>query len=67
MSDVKAFILSMFSKKFLAFVAIEVGLFVKKQWSEMVAAFIAYCTAEVVDKKTEDKAVTTPEPVIEEG
>jgi len=60
--ELKAFILSMFSKKFLAFVAIEAALFAKNQWTEMVGAFVAYCTAEVVDKKTEDKAVTTPEP-----
>jgi hypothetical protein len=63
-NDLKLFILSMFSKKFLAFIGTAAVLVANGQWTELVGAFGVYCTAEVVDKKTEDRAITTPEPVV---
>lgn len=68
---------SMFSKKFIAFVTIAYVLFREKRWNELLIAFGTYSGFEVADKKIETKPTpapspepippeATPEPVIED-
>lgn len=56
---IAALIVSAFSKKFIAFVALEQALLHAQRFNEAIAAFVAYATVEVVDKKKAD----APQPV----
>ena len=60
-----ALIVSAFSKKFIAFVTLELALLGAKRWNEAIAAFVAYSGIEVADKKIETKPapVSTPAPL----
>lgn len=51
-------VVSMFSKKFVAFIVLAWTLAQEKQWEALLGAFVAYITSEVVDKKT----TTVPQP-----
>jgi hypothetical protein len=60
-----ALIVSMFSKKFIAFVLVELALLREQRWTEALVAFGTYAGVEVADKKIETKPVPAPtsEPV----
>lgn len=58
-------VVSMFSKKFIAFLGVAYVLYQEKQWTELLIAFGSYSGIEVADKKLTTKPTPTPtvEPV----
>lgn len=69
LEQIRTLVYSMFSKKFVAFIAIAIPLIKERQWTELLGAFGVYCGAEVVDKKVPNSGPppgSTPEEFIED-